>query len=74
MITTSVQLEMEHEYMVLEIELTTMLGVIPNLQISQENGKIMINHFWIVIGLHLHLMPLHEKLNSFAQESQFYEG
>jgi hypothetical protein len=51
-----------------------MLGVIPNLQISQENGKIMINHFWIVIGLHLHLMPLHEKLNSFAQESQFYEG
>jgi len=45
MITTSVQLEMEHESMVLEIELTTMLGVIPNLQISQENGEIMISHF-----------------------------
>jgi hypothetical protein len=45
MITTNVQLKMEHESMVLELKLTTMLGVIPNLQISQENGKILIIHF-----------------------------
>jgi hypothetical protein len=45
MVTTNVQWKMEHESMVLEIKLTTMLGVIPNLQMSQENGKIMIIHF-----------------------------
>jgi hypothetical protein len=74
MTTTNVQLKMEHESMVLKIKLTTMLGVIPNLQISQENGKIMITHFGIVIALHLHLMPLHEKLSPLAHESQLQEG
>ncbi len=59
-------IELEHDSMELKIELTTMLGVIPNLQISQENGKIMITHFLILIALHLHLMPLHEKLSSLA--------